>query len=319
MSIWKRLFGKKKDDENVYQSAPADKTKAATQLRNEEMSIDDIWFSHTDTSGGYKIVFENKKTRVRKVIVNDSGRIMRFPGIAHPELISKYCDEKPDGQIMYTASISLLDGQYALIWLIQPDGRYWEDEDGFGGTPDPEINLYARIDANGNFIEPFRLFSIGRAKYYGTDKEEKEAYIISMSGDPVSSLREDVPILFKLIREKIMIPEPVRVGCDIPGTVYRAELSLDQREDKWYVQPKMWKLTSSTLLIGDELESLTLDEQREYLKTDEAVERAEEELIDLFYDFQSRDKNAASARRGSRTGRKKARPFFRRIFSRWFS
>ena len=116
-----------------------------------------------------------------------------------------------------------------------------------------------------------------------------------------------------------MIPEPVRVGCDIPGTVYRAELSLDQREDKWYVQPKMWKLTSSTLLIGDELESLTLDEQREYLKTDEAVERAEEELIDLFYDFQSRDKNAAAARRGSRTGRKKARPFFRRIFSRLFS
>ena len=38
---------------------------------------------------------------------------------------------------------------------IQPDGRYWMDEDGFGMEDDEEIWLCADIDEEGRFITPF--------------------------------------------------------------------------------------------------------------------------------------------------------------------
>ena len=45
-----------------------------------------------------------------------------------------------------------------MIWTIQLDGRFWEDEEGFGGTSDNEIRLSAILDKNGRFITPFRLY-----------------------------------------------------------------------------------------------------------------------------------------------------------------
>ena len=63
------------------------------------MSIEDIRFSQTHTFGDHlyrregqiaEIILENTKTGLRKTIVDDTGRIMGFPGIAHPELVSLY-------------------------------------------------------------------------------------------------------------------------------------------------------------------------------------------------------------------------------------
>ena len=48
-----------------------------------------------------------------------------------------------------------------MIWQVQPDGMYWQDEDGYGMTPDEEILLYSFIDENGRFTEPFKLYKIG--------------------------------------------------------------------------------------------------------------------------------------------------------------
>ena len=147
------------------------------------MSIDDIRFSQMQTFGNHlyrregeiaEIIFENTRTGIRKTIVDDSGRIMDFPGIAHPNLVSLYYRGYLDRQIRYYSHISLLDGQYALIWRIQPDGRYWEDDDGFGGTSEDEIDLYAHIEEDGNFVEPFRIFSVGSSLFYGTEEEKKQ-------------------------------------------------------------------------------------------------------------------------------------------------
>ncbi len=34
------------------------------------------------------------------------------------------------------------DGRIMMIWQVQPDGRYWADDDGFGGSNDSEVHLY---------------------------------------------------------------------------------------------------------------------------------------------------------------------------------
>jgi len=45
----------------------------------------------------------------------------------------------------------------SVEWTLQPDGRYFEDEDGFGAENCEEITLYSYIDTNGIFTEPFKL------------------------------------------------------------------------------------------------------------------------------------------------------------------
>ena len=55
-----------------------------------------------------------------------------------------------------------------LIWTVQPDGRYWADEDGFG-MEDDEINLYAYVDDDGNFSSKFRIYGVGKKKFFVTD------------------------------------------------------------------------------------------------------------------------------------------------------
>jgi hypothetical protein len=48
------------------------------------------------------------------------------------------------------------DGKAEVEWVLQPDGRYFEDEDGFGAENCEEITLYSYLDTNGVFTEPFK-------------------------------------------------------------------------------------------------------------------------------------------------------------------
>ncbi len=63
------------------------------------MSIEDIKFSQMQTFGNHlyrrdgqiaEIIFVNTRTGIRKTIVDDRGMILRFPGVAHPDLVSMY-------------------------------------------------------------------------------------------------------------------------------------------------------------------------------------------------------------------------------------
>lgn len=49
------------------------------------------------------------------------------------------------------------DGLALVRWQLNPDGRYWADEDGFGMTADKEVNIYGVIDAECNVVVPFKL------------------------------------------------------------------------------------------------------------------------------------------------------------------
>lgn len=42
-----------------------------------------------------------------------------------------------------------------VTWQINPDGRYYMDDDGFGMTDDEEISLWGKIDRTGKVVVPF--------------------------------------------------------------------------------------------------------------------------------------------------------------------
>ena len=60
---------------------------------------------------------------------------------------------------------ALDDDQYLMLWMIQPSGRNWADDDGFGFSGDSSIVLYSVIQKNGEFAKAFELFSIDKTKY----------------------------------------------------------------------------------------------------------------------------------------------------------
>ena len=45
---------------------------------------------------------------------------------------------------------------------MQPDGRFYADEDDFGWKPDEKIRMKTKMDRNGNFIELFVKRAPGR-------------------------------------------------------------------------------------------------------------------------------------------------------------
>ena len=48
------------------------------------------------------------------------------------------------------------NGVARVDWQLNPDGRYYMDDDGFGMTPDDEIEIYGFIDTKGNVLVKFK-------------------------------------------------------------------------------------------------------------------------------------------------------------------
>ena len=64
------------------------------------------------------------------------------------------------------------NGVAQVSWQINPDGRYYMDEDGYGMTDDEEIEIYGFIDQNAKVVVKFRNINEG---YSELDKMRKEA------------------------------------------------------------------------------------------------------------------------------------------------
>ena len=117
--------------------------------------------------GGKPIYFIDESRGIQKLIVDSNGNIRNFPGFSQEDLwVSQVdpCYLKP--LIRFCTSFERRGGRLIMLWEIQPDGRYWEDEDGFGGTSDAEVTLYTFLDENGDFTGPFRVYRIGAHDYY---------------------------------------------------------------------------------------------------------------------------------------------------------
>ena len=120
-----------------------------------------------------RVVFEDAPRGISRTIVDDEGNIRDFPGI-EADALARLPGGKMEPWIQFhTVFERQPDGQILMIWEVQPDGRYWED-DGFGGTNDEEICLYTMIDADGRFTGPFRLYNVGAVQYYEPPRKENE-------------------------------------------------------------------------------------------------------------------------------------------------
>ena len=124
---------------------------------------DAFYFEFDEVSngyGGYRMVnvylLKIDDTSFRSCIVDGNGRIKHFPGFEKGEWV-KELEYPLCNKVQFRFWIyAFKDGRASVEWTLQPDGRYFEDEDGFGGEKCEEITLYSYIDTNGNFTEPFK-------------------------------------------------------------------------------------------------------------------------------------------------------------------
>ena len=109
--------------------------------------------------GGYRDVnvrlYEGE--RLVRALTDENGQFLDFPGIEHGSW-EQHLTRPFEPVTRFAVSYNRFkeDGLAELVWMVQPDGRYWEDEDGFGGENDVEVELYAKFDENGQIVTPFR-------------------------------------------------------------------------------------------------------------------------------------------------------------------
>lgn len=110
------------------------------------------------------VSFVDPQTGVSRRIIDNMGNICNFPGMIKEESwVRKVASKKYLKPVVrFRASFEKWDAEnYIMLWEIQPDGRYWADEDGFGMENDEEITLYAFINQKGEFKGPFRIYRVG--------------------------------------------------------------------------------------------------------------------------------------------------------------
>lgn len=113
------------------------------------------------------VFFSNEQClgTIQKVL-DESGKFRNFPGITRDERWTDKLRGTVLPDIRYGAEFYLLnENSCLLIWLIQPNGWYWVDEDGFGFNGDSSIMLYSVVDNRGVFAKKFELFSIDQTIY----------------------------------------------------------------------------------------------------------------------------------------------------------
>ena len=91
-------------------------------------------------------------------IVNSKSYFLTFPGMVNGPWRASICGGITE-RVDYEYYMIQCSCGFALFsWTVQPDGRYWEDEYGFGRENEDRVVLYAYINENGEFVTPFADF-----------------------------------------------------------------------------------------------------------------------------------------------------------------
>ena len=115
----------------------------------------------------FTILFRNNEKGICKQIIDRRGNIEEFPGVEDsPRLAEELGDRRLEPVVKYEARFKKLDDdRWIMVWTVRPDGSYWMDSWGFGAEDYEAISLYSHIDAEGNFMMPFRLYEIGSERF----------------------------------------------------------------------------------------------------------------------------------------------------------
>jgi len=111
----------------------------------------------------YELFIANTQTGKIRKLSTEGGTMLVDDSEIDFGLIEKKCrhgyKNAKNKDIRY-ASVNRYDcfknGICAISWMIYPEGRYFEDSDGFGGGDNDEECVYAIINTNLDIIEPFR-------------------------------------------------------------------------------------------------------------------------------------------------------------------
>lgn len=161
MGILSRLFKK---------TAPAPQAEQTTIPEKYPFTRWYTYGNHMYRYAGEQVdvEFVNETTGKRVLLIDNNGYIQNFPGIVKGDWTNELTTKnylRP--QVRFRSDFQKYDDErYMMIWQIQPDGRYWADDDGFGMENDPEIRLYAFIDTDGKFLGPFDVYNIGNKSYF---------------------------------------------------------------------------------------------------------------------------------------------------------
>ena len=145
-------------------SAPASQNAGQAERKEPRFKLGDGYYIEfeevSNGMGGYRMInlllMNMDDPSFRRCIIDGSGRIQKFPGIKDGEW-KKELEFPLDHKVRFAFRIGgFQDGKALVSWTLQPDGRYFEDEDGFGSENCEEITLYSYIDTNGIFTEPFQ-------------------------------------------------------------------------------------------------------------------------------------------------------------------
>lgn len=113
------------------------------------------------------VYYLDESRGIRRMVVDRFGKILNFPGFEQGDWMELVEQRYLQPQIRFRTDFGKKDDHFVMLWQIQPDSRYWGDEDGFGMEGGPEVTLYAFVDENGEFTAPFRPYQIGVEYYYG--------------------------------------------------------------------------------------------------------------------------------------------------------
>lgn len=122
--------------------------------------------------GDTEIYLIDPVKKVKYPIVDEIGNFVNFPGIEDEHLLKPHYTGTTIDPIVEFRSDFIRDnitGKLMIKWQLQPDGWFWADEGGFGAEKDDEIILYAFLTEDGKFEGPFRIYSVGKNKYYGVE------------------------------------------------------------------------------------------------------------------------------------------------------
>lgn len=150
------------------------KTAESTELIPDEKKdinrhylLPGIYITETVTFGRDEIVYVDENRGIRKIIVDANGIINNFPSVIKEDFWMRRLKSKEIlPKVRFRTVLGKRVDEWRMLWEIQPDGRYWGDDSGFGVESDEEIVLYTYLDSNGDFTGPFRVYSVGNETYF---------------------------------------------------------------------------------------------------------------------------------------------------------
>lgn len=167
MSIYKKLnkiTGNGSLEEKLYEVLQADTYKSdlyQTWDLGEGMSV-----LHKNIMGWYKprfVLNQNKKTAFEFM---DSYETLVT--ITEDDVDWGTLKKLPDDVVYVAQCLSFhypsfirafRNGVAEVQWQLNPDGRYYMDDDGFGMTSDVEMNIYGFIDTEGKVVVKFQTIN----------------------------------------------------------------------------------------------------------------------------------------------------------------